>query len=156
VALLGLIMLGLLGLGAVILIQLQNRQEQDVIVVQPPTLPPPTFTPTPTVTPTPTDTPDPTPTPTLVVQPGQEQPGQPPVPPDQVPGGPEVTPTNTLVVQPTGTPAPGPPVAGPPAGPGAMPDGGGVPPLASSGYLMGAGIMLLVLLTAGAVNRLKR
>lgn len=149
-------MLGLLGLGAVILIQLQNRQEQEVIVVQPPTLPPPTFTPTSTVTPTPTDTPEPTSTPTLVVQPGQEQPEEPPVPPGEEPAGPEVTPTNTLVVQPPGTPVPPPTVVGPPTGPEAMPGGGGVPPLANSGYLMGAGIMLLVLLTFSAVNRLKR
>lgn len=135
-----------------------NLAQQEVVVVPTPVVELPTPTPTFTVTPIPplsTNTPEPTPTGTLVVPlRGQEaaQTGASPTPPD-ITGGNEPTPVNTLVIQPpTPVPLVGPVATLPPA---EIPQGGGVLASTSDNYLIGAGLVVLLLLVWGLVNYLR-
>ncbi len=152
------------------------------VALQPTFTPSPTITP---ISPTPTDTPLPTPTPTLVVNPNAQEvaddarPTEVPLPsifgsdsedtPEPgvegaavettVPEGAtppvEVSPTNTLVVQsPTA-------VALAPVGtvqaaatPGQIPQGGGILP-EGNGFLVWAGVGVLLLLIFGLINYLR-
>ncbi|MBI1879260.1 MAG: hypothetical protein HYR94_13755 [Chloroflexi bacterium] len=171
-AILGLICIGLVGLGAFLSLR-QANQIQDEIAVATPVFEAPTITPTPTFTPippTPTDTPEPTPTATLVVGPTAQEASVPDTslqapteepttnpnvtPTDTATVDPNVTPTNTLVLQTpqagTSTPAP---VAGNP--PAQIPQGGGVLPATQASLLIWAGIGLLLLLIFGLINYLR-
>ncbi len=182
-AIVGLICIGLVGLGTVLSLRPGSNPVEQAAVASPVPLQP-TFTPSPTITPippTPTDTPLPTPTPTLVVNPNAQEvaddarPTEVPLPkmfgrdgtetPESgVEGAPavpgeapavEVSPTNTLVVQsptavalaPVGTA----PAVAPPA---QIPQGGGVLP-DGNGFLVWAGVGVLLLLIFGLINYLR-
>jgi hypothetical protein len=176
-ALIGLICIGLMGLGAVIFLS-RNNQAQDSVAQPLPTFTslPPTITPTDTPSATATNTPLPTPTGTPVVQRGDQQPASAPgeaqagdtTPepeateeegglqlPTVTPGGATLTPTNTAVVQPptsiaaavTGTATPG--------AVSQIPNSGGIIPPANSNFLIWAGAGLLLILTLGAIYRFK-
>lgn len=170
VAIVGLICVGLLGLGAILALRQANQTQTEVVQATPAIAPQPTLTPTPTITPIPptaTNTPEPTSTSTLVVGPtaqeaavSEEEPvfGAPTSAPaaplaDTATPDPNVTPTNTLVLRPAkvGTPTPAAVAANPPA---QIPQGGGVLP-GDKGFLVWAGLGLLVLLILGLVNFLR-
>ncbi|GAB4421894.1 MAG: hypothetical protein Fur0044_19640 [Anaerolineae bacterium] len=184
-AIVGLICIGLVGLGTVLSLRPPTNPVEEVAVASPVALQPtftpsPTITPIP---PTPTNTPEPTPTPTLVVNPNAQEvaddarPTEVPLPSifgddeestpvPEVEAAPvetseaeaisgeapavQVSPTNTLVIQsptPAGTLA----AVAPPA---QIPQGGGVLP-EGNGFLVWAGVGLLLLLIFGLVNYLR-
>jgi hypothetical protein len=170
VAIFGLICVGLLGLGAVLAMRQANRTQTEVVQATPVIVAQPTLTPTPTVTPIPptaTNTPEPTPTATLVVGPtpqeaavSEEEPvfGAPTSAPevplaDTATPDPNVTATNTLVLRTpeAGTPTPAAVAVNPPA---QIPQGGGVLP-GDKGFLVWAGLGVLILLILGLVNFLR-
>ncbi|GIK40521.1 MAG: hypothetical protein BroJett011_43540 [Chloroflexota bacterium] len=166
VAIVGLICVGVLGLGAVLALRQANQTQTEVVQATPVIVPQPTLTPTPTITPIPptaTNTPEPTPTSTLVVGPtaqeaavSGEEPvlGEPAAPlADTATPDPNATATSTLVLRPTevGTPTPAAVAVNPPA---QIPQGGGVLP-GDKGFLAWAGLGLLVLLILGLVNFLR-
>lgn len=166
VAVVGLICVGLLGLGAVLALRQANQTQTEVVQATPVIAPQSTLTPTPTITPIPptaTNTPEPTPTGTLVVGPTaqeaavtEEEPvlGEPAVPlADTATPDPNATATSTLVLRPTevGTPTPAAVAVNPPA---QIPQGGGILP-GDKGFLAWAGLGLLVLLILGLVNFLR-
>jgi hypothetical protein len=175
-ALIGLICIGLMGLGAVIFLSRSNQAQESVAQPLPTFTPlPPTVTPTDTPSATATNTPLPTPTGTPVVQRGDEQPASVPgnaeaedsTPepeateeegglqlPTVTPGGATLTPTNTPVVQPptsiaaaTGTTTPD--------SVSQIPASGGVIPPANPNFLIWAGAGLLLILTLGAIYHFK-
>lgn len=152
----GLICIGLLGLGAIILLTRSNQAQNAVAVADTPTPIPPTFTPTTTPSATPTETPLPTSTSTPVVRSGNDaQPADVPAsesPAETATTNPNVTPTNTLVLQPTGTGTPAP--TSTPAASAQIPTSGGVLG-ADNEILVWAGVSLLLLLTVGVANHLK-
>ncbi len=157
VAMIGLICIGLMGLGGVIYWTRSSRAQESAAVIPTATPIPPTFTPTSTFTATPTDTPLPTPTGTPVINNngGEEAtatPGEAEAPTDTPTPDLESTPTNTRVLQtPTETTTPT-PTSSPAA---EMPEGGGVLPASGNGFLIWAGVVLLVLLTVGVANHLR-
>jgi hypothetical protein len=180
-AMIGLICIGLMGLGAVIFIN-SNNQAQEAVVQPLPTFTalPPTVTPTDTPSATATNTPLPTPTGTPVVQRGDEQPASVPSDaeaedstpepeateegglqlPTVTPGGATLTPTNTAVVQPptsiasvTGTVPPD--SVSTPDAVSQIPNSGGIISPANPNFLIWAGVALLLTLTLGAVYHFK-
>jgi len=183
-AIVGLICIGLVGLGTVLSLRPLTSPAEEVAVVASPVALQPTFTPSPTITPippTPTNTPEPTATPTLVVNPNAQEvaddarptevplpsifgddeestpaPGEEaaPVETSEAVSGEapavQASPTNTLVIQsptPAGTLA----AVAPPA---QIPQGGGVLP-EGKGFLVWAGVGVLLLLIFGLVNYLR-
>lgn len=172
-AIFGLICVGLLGLGSVLALRRANQAQTAVVQATPVVVvTPPTFTPSPTITPIPptaTDTPEPTPTSTLVVGPTPQEAavsatepvflfGTPTAAPnvplaDTATPDPNVTPTNTLVLRTpeAGTPVPPAVAVNPPA---QIPHGGGVLP-GDKGFLVWAGLGVLVLLILGLINYLR-
>lgn len=174
-ALIGLICIGLMGLGAVMFYTRSNQAQQSAVEPLPTFTPlPPSVTPTDTPSATATNTPLPTPTGTPVVPRGDEQPASVPdnaqtgdgTPepeateegglqlPTVTPGGATLTPTNTAVVQPptsivavTGTTTPD--------AVSQIPNSGGIIPPANPNFLIWAGVGLLLILTLGAVYHFK-
>lgn len=160
----------MLGLGAVLSLRQANQSQQAAVVV-PPVAPQATFTPSPTITPiplTPTNTPEPTSTATLVVGPTAQEaaasdtslvpPAEATTQPNETPQDtatpdPNVTATNTLVLRTpeVGTPTPAAVAANPPA---QIPQGGGILP-ANGGFLIWAGLGVLLLLILGLVHHLR-
>lgn len=180
-ALIGLICIGLMGLGAVMFLNRSNQAQQSAVEPLPTfTALPPTITPTDTPSATATNTPLPTATGTPVVQRGDEQPASVPgdaeaedsTPepeataegglqlPTVTPGGATLTPTNTAVVQPptsiaavTGTVPPD--SVSTPDAVSQIPNSGGIIPPANPNFLIWAGAGLLLILTLGAVYHFK-
>ena len=152
-AMIGLIIIGLMGVAAVVFFTSQTR-DQSALLPPSPTLLQPTFTPTPTFTPippTPTDTPEPTPTGTPVVR-VEGQDAAAPIPQEEPTVDPQATPTNTLVLQaPSATPVP----AAATAPPEVMPPGGGVLSSTKPGPLIWAGITVLFMLILGVFSYLR-
>jgi len=151
----GLICIGLMGLGGVVFFTVSNRAQEAAVVSVSPTVILPTFTPTGTPTATPTDTPLPTPTSTPVIK-SDEGDEAAAVTPDTSPPGdtptidPNATPTNTRVVQTTAeTPTP----TATPAAAAEMPSSGDVLSVERNGFLIWAGIGLVVLLVVGLVKQ---
>lgn len=146
-AILGLICIGLMGLGAALYLRNASQQQQEV-AQQPLPTPIPTFTQTPTVTPippTPTNTPEPTPTATLVVNAQSaavEATGQ--------TGG--ITQVATATPMNLAEVAPPTPIAT--VMPAQIPQGGGVL-AADNNILVWAGLGVLGLLIAGLINYLR-
>jgi len=172
-ALIGLICIGLMGLGAIIFLTRSNQAQESVVAQPTATFLPPTPTLTDTPSATPTETPLHTPTATMVIsnQPDQQptpaadqaQPAtETPTPGDAQPAtetptlDPNITPTNTLVLQtPTqaATPA-GTPVATPTAPTAQIPTSGGILAADENGFLIWAGLILLAALSLGVANYL--
>jgi len=147
----GLICIGLMGLGGVVFFTVSNRAQEVAVGPASPTVILPTFTPTGTPTATPTETPLPTPTSTPVISldEGEVTPVSPPAG-DTPTTDPDATPTNTRVVESsTATPTPTPT----PAAAAEMPDSGGVLSTERNGFLVWAGIGLVVLLFVGVVKQ---
>ena len=146
VALIGLICIGLMGLGAALFV-IQSNRAQEEAALQPTataTAFPPTLTPTPTPTFTPTDTPEPTPTSTPVLQTAEPTPteaGGDMSAQGEASPAPEIT--ETVAVSSTGTSEPAPEVTATPA---EVPNSGGVLQQSSGGILIWAGAILLLLL----------
>jgi hypothetical protein len=143
----GLICIGLMGLGGVVFFTVSNRAQEAAVGPASPTVILPTFTPTGTPTATPTETPPPTPTSTPVISSDEGE-----VPPsgDIPTTDPNATPTNTRVVQSsTATTTP----TATPAAAAEMPDSGGVLSVEQNGFLVWAGIGLVVLLLVGVVKQ---
>jgi cytoskeletal protein RodZ len=160
-ALVGLICIGLLGLGGVVWWTRTSQIVEEAAIPPTPTPIPPTLTPTSTPSPAPTETPLPTATSTPVVPiDGGEETGLPPE------GGEETdaAPTGTRVLEgATAIPTvePPTPIATTTAGAEAtaeaaeMPGSGGVLPT-ENGFLIWAGVGLLVVLIVGVTGRFKR
>jgi hypothetical protein len=164
-ALVGLICIGLLGLGGVVWWTRTAQIVEEAAIPPTPTPIPPTLTPTPIPSNTPTETPLPTATGTSVVPIGGGEESD--LPPE---GGEETdaTPTGTRVLEgATAIPTvePPTPIATATAGAAAtaeataeaaeMPGSGGVLPT-ENGFLIWAGVGLLVVLIVGVTGRLKR
>jgi len=151
VALIGLICIGLLGLGAVLTWSQFNKTAQEA-ALQPTAAAtpfPPTLTPTTTPSPTPTDTPEPTPTGTLVVSAAGDK-AQPTPPLATV--DPNATATNTPVLRTTATNTPV--VVSGTATPELPGSGGVLTPTSRATLLWVGAALVLVLLIYGAFYRI--